>query len=112
MRDHPYIKKVSHDRFLGYDEAEGIVRHMAGTGDASAAAAVKEVDAARAKARKAALDLNTVMAGKLGLSLSAANDLVLSLATDPKLYTWLCRRVQLTAANDRPPADDEHSENA
>ncbi len=108
MRDHPFILMRGRELGLGYDEAEAVVRGMK---TPEAQAAVAQVDAARAKTRDAAAKLNADMAGRLGLPLPEVAELLSTLAADGALETWFLRRLNLTRAHGRPPADDEHPQN-
>jgi hypothetical protein len=108
VRNHPAVSKLSHQNFIGYDDAERLLRIQT---DEASLSAVKEIDTARELAKVAALSLNKMMAGRLGLSLEIANAVVSQLAAAPEIETWLLRRVNLARAHGRPPADDEHPQN-
>lgn len=109
MRDHPLVRAKSLQLSLGYDEAEAIVRSQK---DAASTQAVREIDAARDKARLDAIALNKDMAARLGMTTDQARELAGRLVADPALETWLLRRVHLWRASEGPPADDAHSENS
>ena len=108
MRDHPLVRKLSHERALGYDDAEALVRAAK---DPASQQAVREIDAALAKARADALKLNRDMAARLRLTVEQVASLVAMLADDAKLETWLMRRVSLHRAHGTAPAHDEHPVN-
>lgn len=108
MRNHPAVMKLVHEKAVGYDDAEAILR---GRKDAESTAAVLEIDEARARARVEALAQSKDMAGRLGLDLDGVRRLVDDLAGDAELETWLARRVQLAKAHGEAPAHDDHPTN-
>lgn len=108
MRDHPLVRKKSHEKMVGYDEAEALVRYEASRGDQASAEAVKQIDAANVQAKADALALSKDMVSRLGLDLDGAAKLVAALAGDAELETWLARRVQLHKAHGKASAHDEH----
>lgn len=108
MRNHPLVKEKAVHMGIGYDDAEAIVRAQK---DASSVAAVKQIDAARGKAKVDAEKVNKDMASKMGLTMDQVSTLVDKMVACPDLETWLLRRVNLTRANGCPLSHDEHHVN-
>lgn len=103
---HPRVQEIEVRHQLGRIEAEGFLRGLAAS-DPAAAKAVAELDERRRRLREAVLNVNRSFAGSLGLDLDGARELVGKLAADRRLFTWLCARVNVTMAHDRPLAHDE-----
>lgn len=103
---HPLVELLAAERSLSPAEAEGVLRGRAGA-DPRAAQAVREIDAGRAERDARVAADNAELAGRLGLSMDQARDLVGRLAADRELRTWLQNRVNWTLCHDRPLAHSE-----
>ncbi len=110
MRNHPLVLQRSQALGIGYDDAEELVRSQA-LRDPAAAAAVKQIDDARAATTADAAALSVDMAERMGLTPEQVVSLVDALADDPAVETWLIRRVNLTRADGKQPPHDSHPEN-
>ena len=112
MRIHPHVNAVATRLGIGYDDALALVRSQAN--DPAAVAAVKEIEAADLAECERATAKNAGMVGRLEAAQAGpimVTALIEALAADPKLETWLIRRVNLTRAHGKAPADHEHPEN-
>ena len=89
---------------IGYAEAESLMRVQAQS-DAGMAAVVAKIDRDVSAHKAAARERNTRMAAKVHQL--PASKLIAALAADPALFTWLCERVHLTVAHERPPGEEE-----
>ncbi len=112
MRAHPHVNAVSLRLGIGYEDALALCRSQAN--DPLAVAAVKEIQAADVAERERATAKNSDMMSRLADPQDGkihVGKLIATLADDPELETWLLRRVNLTRAHGKAPADDEHPEN-
>lgn len=98
---HPMVRQIEFKHQLGRQEAEQFLRGLAGS-DPAAAKAVAQIDAGRERRRRETLEANRANAEALGMTPDAARDLAVKLAARPDLFTWLCARVHVTLAHDRP----------
>lgn len=112
VRNHPVVLTRSLHEQKGYDEAEDLIRGEARRGDATAAKAVAEIDAAEAKMKADAIALNNDMTARLGMNAQQVAALVNKLESDPALERWLLRRVNLTRAHGRELTAEEHHFNS